>query len=149
MFSLLGGLAVAAWLYQYWTNPEAIRQQVIAQLEEHFIGAHVRLESAHLQLLGGIQVNELRMVHRDGRDKSPLLYVPSAIIYHDKEKLLDGKLGIRKIDLYQPRIHVIRRSDGRWNVAGVLGPVNPEETIPTIVIHQGTILIEDHLQHPT
>lgn len=148
VFTVLGGFGAAIWTYQYWTNPEAIRRQVIGQLEEHFIGATVRLESARLQLLGGILVNELRLTHLDGKDQDPLLYVPSAIIYHDKEKLLDGKLGIRKIDLYQPRMHVIRRADGSWNVAGVLGPVNPEETIPTIVIHKGTILIEDHLAAP-
>lgn len=145
---MFGGLAAAVWAYQCWTNPQAIRELVIGQLEERFIGASVRLESARLQLLGGIRVNELRLFHRDGQDQTALLYVPSAVIYHDKEKLLDGKLGIRKIDLYQPRIHIIRRADGRWNLTGVLGPVNPEETIPTLVIHKGTLLIEDRQAAP-
>ncbi len=148
VFTVLGGLGAAFWTYQYWTNPESIRLQVITQLEEHFVGAAVRLESARLQLLGGIQVNELRLVHRDGKDEAPLLYVPSAVIYHDKEKLLDGKLGIRRIDLYQPRIQVVHRADGSWNVAGVLGPVSPEEPIPTIVIHKGTLLFEDRQTAP-
>ena len=84
------------------------------------------------------------MNRRDDPDRTDFLYVPSAVIYHDKERLLNGKLGIRKIELCRPRIRVVRGRDGKWNLADVLGPVDLTESIPTIVIQQGTILVEDH-----
>ena len=57
---IVAGLAAAGLLYQYWTNPTAVRQQVINQLATHFVGVHVSLESSRLRLLGGIAVRELR-----------------------------------------------------------------------------------------
>ena len=101
-----------------------------------------------MRLLGGIALSELRMNRRDDPDRTDFLYVPSAVIYHDKERLLNGKLGIRKIELYRPRIRVARSRDGQWNLSGVLGPVDLTESIPTIVIQQGTIVIEDHMAAP-
>jgi hypothetical protein len=148
VFSLLGG-GVAAWLvYEAWTNPTAMRHQVLDKLRQRFVGAAIRLESARLRLLGGIGVSEMRMARRDGLDSSDFLYVPSAVIYHDKEHLFDGVLAIRKIEMTRPCLRVVRQRDGRVNLAGILGPVNLSERMPTLIIHQGTIVIEDHTLSP-
>ncbi len=147
VFSVVAFIGGAAWLYQHFTDPEAVRQAVIARLEAQFVDAHVRLESAQLRLLGGISFHELRIV-RDG-DGGEVLYVPSGIIYHDKETLLDGKLAIRKIECDHPRFRVFRNSEGRWNVAGLLAPPDLSQFLPTIVIHQGTISVEDRQGAPT
>jgi hypothetical protein len=40
---------------------------------------------------------------------------------------------------------VLRRPDGTWNLEGVLGLVDPDEPIPTIVIRQGTFILDDRL----
>ena len=113
------------------------------KLRAHFPGADISLDSAYLRLLGGIAVSELRLTRRDDPDKSELAYFPSAIIYHDKEKLLEGKLAIRKMEFNRPRFHVVRRPDGTWNMAGVVGPPHLDEFLPTIVVHLGTLVIED------
>ena len=104
----LAALAAAGLLYRYLTHPGAIRQQVVAQLEEQFIGANVTVESAHLNLFGGITLTDLRLIRRDDPDKIDFLYVPAATIYHDKEQLLDGKIAIRKVELHRPRLRMIR-----------------------------------------
>ncbi len=143
VFSVLGTLASIGGAYYHLTNPESIRRQVVSQLESQLRGVHVRVETARLRLLGGVSVGELRIVRADDPGLTDLLYVPSAIIYHDKEQLLKGTLAIRKVQLQRPRLRVVRERDGRWNVAGLLGPTHPEEAMPTIVIEQGTFLFED------
>ena len=143
VFSVVVCVAGAGLLYQRWTNPAAVRRQVLEHLNKHFVGANVTIESAHMRLFGGIAVRELRMSRRDDTDHTDFAYIPNAVIYHDKEKMLDGELNIRKIELYKPRIRVTRFRDGSWNLAGVLGPVDLNRSIPTIVIQQGTIIVED------
>jgi hypothetical protein len=135
---------VVGWLYQRWTNPSAVRLQVIDRLGAFFAGATVNIDSARLRLLGGISATDVRLTRRDDPDKIEFAYIPSAIIYHDKEQLLHGKLAIRKLELIRPRLRVVRNRQGKWNLAGILGPMHPDEPIPTIIIQQGTILFEDH-----
>src|SRR5262249_59428671 len=61
VFCALGGLTLGAALYQYLTNPEAVRRQVLARLRSDLVGVHVSLDSARLRLFGGIAVQELRL----------------------------------------------------------------------------------------
>ena len=143
VFTVLGAIAAFVWVYQSWTSPHTVCALVIARLEEQFAGARVCLDRAGLRLLGGISFRDLRMTRRDDPENLELLHVPSGIIYHDKEQLLNGKLMSRKIELYRPRFHILRRPDGTWNLEGVLGLVDPNEPIPTIVIRQGTFILDD------
>jgi len=148
VFSILGGTLVGALLYEAWTNPTAVRAQVVAKVGALFVGATVNLESARLRLLGGIVVRDLRMARRDDLDRGDFLYAPSAIIYHDKEHLLDGTLRIRKVELDRPRLRIVRERDGRLNLENVLAPPDLNERVPTVIIRQGTILIEDRSVSP-
>lgn len=148
VFSVVAAASAAAWLYQHWTNPTAVRQQVLAKLGGYFNGANISLDSAHMRLLGGIALSELRLGRRDEAEKADFLYVPAAVIYPDKEHVRDGKLGINKIDLNRPRLRVLRLADGRWNLQGITPAPQPDKPIPTIVIQQGTLLLEDRRTFP-
>src|SRR5438309_8229266 len=132
VFSIAGAVACAALLYQRWTNPLAIRQQVLAKLRELFPGAVVTLDSARLEILGGIRFNELRLVRRDDAGGLEVAYVPSGILYHDKAQLLDGKLAFRKLELEHPRLHVVRGRDGRWNLDALAARTPPGTPVPTV-----------------
>lgn len=145
VFSALIGMAGAALVYQHWTDPVTVRQQVIAALERQFPGADVTLEAARLRLLGGILLTELRVLRHDDLTRTDLTYIPSAIIYHDKEQLLDGVLALRKVELHRPRFRVIREADGRWNFTGLTRPGDGDALLPTVVIHEGTLFFEDRL----
>jgi hypothetical protein len=145
VYGIVALCAVAALAYQRWTNPASVREQVIAKLQALFPGAEVSVDSARLRILGGIQLNGLRFYRRDDPERNELLHVPSAVIYHDKEKILDGELALRKVELYRPRLRLRRDRDGRWNVLGLAGPVDPSRALPTVVVHQGSILFEDRL----
>ncbi len=143
VFSVLGVAVLAALLYEAWTNPRAVRTQVLDKLRKDFIGATVSVDSARLRLLGGIAVHDLRMSRREDLERGDFLYVPSAVIYHDKEHLLDGSLGIRKVELDRPRLRIVRERDGQLNLADVLAPPDLTQRVPMLIVHQGTILIED------
>ncbi len=143
VYGILGACGLAALLYQRWTNPAAVREQVIAKLSALFPGAQVAVDSAQLRLLGGIQINGLRFARRDDPEKHDFLHVPSAVLYHDKEKILEGELAMRKLELYRPRLRLRRSADGQWNVQGILGVVRLDIAVPTIVVHQGTLIVED------
>jgi hypothetical protein len=137
---------LGAVFYQLWTCPRAVRQMLLEKLSEKFPGASVRIEGAQLRLLGGISFSELRMARREALDGGDFLYIPSGIIFHDKERLLDGCLGIRKLEVNRPVIRIIRDRDGNLNLQGLLGPSPPppsDDPLPTMVLHQATLQIED------
>jgi hypothetical protein len=143
VFTVAGVLACASGLYLRWTSPTVVRQQVLDRLQTMFPRATIALESARLRLLGGIALNELRLVRQDDPTHTDFAYVPSARIYYDKEQLLDGKLALRKVELYRPRLRLVRAKDGSWNWSGLLGPTETRAAWPTLVIDDGTLLLVD------
>jgi hypothetical protein len=148
VFSVLGAALLGALTYEAWTNPAAVRRAVLAKLSQTFAGASVSLDSAHLRLLGGIAFRDLRMARREELDRADFLYVPGGVLYHDKEHLLDGNLGLRKVELDRPRLRLVRERDGRFNLSGLLGPTNLAEPVPTLVVRQGTLVVEDRAAPP-
>src|ERR1043165_738505 len=148
VYSIVGACVLAALLYQRWTNPAAVREQIIIKLAEEFPGAHVSVDSARLRILGGIQLNGLRLMRADDPEKHEFLHVPSAIFYHDKEKILEGELTLRKIELHRPRLRVRREKNGAWNIRDLFRkPDKAQVSLPAIVIHQGTLILEDRSDH--
>jgi hypothetical protein len=143
VFTVAAAIGVGGVAYQHWTDPAEVRRQVLAQFSAKFPGATVTVDSARLRLLGGIAVTELRMTRRDDADRVNFLHIPSAVIYHDKEQLLGGRLSISKMELERPRLRVVRDSDGKWNLDGLLAHPDLRERLPTLIIKQGTIVVED------
>ena len=135
-------LVAATFAYHHWTSPALVRMQVIANLEEHFPGVRVSLESAHLRLLGGISFRELHLSRRDDDNFTEFLYIPSGTIALDKEQLLSGQQVLRRIECYKPILHLICGQDGVWNVAGLVPPT-PEVAIPILRLRDATVLVED------
>src|SRR3712207_1272071 len=88
VFTMLLGMVGAGVLYQRWTDPVVVRGQVITSLGDQFPGAHVTLEAARLRILGGILLTDLRLIRRDDKTRTDFAYIPSGVIYHDKEQLL-------------------------------------------------------------
>ncbi len=144
VFSIVAGTAAAAFVYYRWTNSANVKIEVLTYLHEHFPGAEVTLDSAYLQLLGHVSLNELRFSQSNGVDKTEFAYIPSAQIFHDKEQLSDGKLAIRKIQLDKPRFRFIRLPDGSWNVSRVCS-AGMDVSNPIIIIKDGTFIFEDQV----
>src|SRR5262249_49814468 len=143
VYCSLGCLVLGFVLYQLWTNPSAMREQVLAKLAKIFPGGTSTLESARLRIFGGIAVAEMRMARRDDPEKTDFLYVATATVFHDKERLLDGTIAVRKVELHRPRLRVVRLRDGTLNLSGIIAPPNLKERVPTIVFQQGQVFLED------
>jgi hypothetical protein len=137
-----GGVACAAALAYQLTGSAAVRQQVLGQLRKHFVGGDIALGAARFRLLGGVTIENFTLYRLDDPARTPVLHIPSGVIYHDKEQLARGRLAIRKLKLERPRLTVVRSPDGRWNLGGILGPVHPEIAIPIIEVEQATVLLE-------
>jgi hypothetical protein len=149
---ILAGVALLAafgWVANSWISPERVRAQVIATLDEQLEGVEIHVGSAHMRILGGIAVSDLRLTRRaaDGTE-TPLLAVPSAVLYHDKEQLNRGRLVIKKVELEHPELHLERGPDGKWNVAEVSKQGPADKPVPTFVVKGGTIHIVDRGPDP-
>ena len=148
VFLCLGGMALAGVLYQFWTNPAAVRTKVIATLESTFLDVQASVESAHLRIFGGIEVKELRLCRKGALDREDFLYIPSATIFHDKEQVLEGGLRLRKVEIRRPRMRLVREFDGRWNIGGLFGAADLTRRTPSVIIRQGTLIFEDRQAAP-
>src|SRR5947209_11782180 len=116
VYLLLVALVAGGVVCALGTNPAAIRGLVIQKLGERFRHVAVSCERARLRLLGGILVRELHLARSDGLDSRDFLYVPTALIYHDKEPILDGKFLVRKVELTRPQLRVVRGRNGKLNL---------------------------------
>jgi hypothetical protein len=143
VYTALGSLGLGIFLYQAYTNPRAVRQQVLDKLGRLFPGAQVSIDAASLRLFGGIALTDVHLSRRDDMERTDFLYVPAATIYHDKEQLLDGTVAVRKVVLTRARLRIVRDREGRWNLSGLMGPGGITEHVPTIVFEQGTVVLED------
>jgi hypothetical protein len=137
-----GAIVVLGWFVYRHTNSEAVRRQVVDNLQNRWPNVTVEIGSAWIRPLGGISVRDLRITHRDDPTHD-LVRVPIATIYHDKQQLTHhGRLVIRKIELQEPRLHLSRRLDGRWNTESLSNAQTGGSCVPTIVVRQGTIEVD-------
>ena len=144
VFGSTGLVLAVASAFWAWTNPAQLRQTVISTLMDRVPGIAATLEGASMRLLGGITLVGLRVSRGDDLDKSDFFYVPRAVVYHDKEQLIDGKLAIRKVELQDPRLRLVRGRTGAWNLENLI-PRTGDSTdpIPTLVVEGGVLQIED------
>ncbi|MFQ3592892.1 MAG: AsmA-like C-terminal region-containing protein [Gemmataceae bacterium] len=148
VFSVLGLVGAGAVLYVLYTDPARVRLIVQEKLGVKFDRVAVQLGSARFRLLGGVLVSELRLARSDGLDSSDFLYVPSAVLFHDKEHLLDGKFQVRRVELDRPQLRLVRLRDGRLNLSGLTTASDPGDRLPTMIIRGGTLVLEDQQLAP-
>ena len=104
ILAVLSAFAGGVWYAQSWVDPEHVHAAVSRSLEEQFPSATVHVGSARLSVFGGITVNDISMTRPD--ESTPFFAAPTAVISHDKERLNQGKLSIRKIELERPTLRI-------------------------------------------
>lgn len=138
--AVLGGGAY--WVYSV-LRPDFVRKELIHQLSQKFEGVDVEVGSATMRINGGIAVADLRLTRRNDPDRRAFLHVPSAILHHDKEQLNEGKLVVRKVEMFRPHIRIERDAQGKWNVDGILRPTADAALAPIFVLHEARISLID------
>jgi hypothetical protein len=135
------------YAYQRWTNPEAVRQMAMTALTQQFPGAAVQLSTAELRLFGGVYLHDLRLTPKQGPSGEPVLIIPEAVLYPDRELLSSGEMVIRKVVLKRPKFCLVRHADGTWNIDGLMGPFcpAPNHALPMIEVQDATLAFHDRL----
>ena len=145
----------AGVVYQQWTNPAAVRVQVVEILEKQFPGATVALDSARLRLFGSVVLTELRLYRHPGEgqgegeavaydgEQSDFFYTPQATVCFDRERLLEGGPAVQRITMFRPRMRIVHNKDKTWNIEGLTGKADSTAPLPIFVIEQGTLIVED------
>lgn len=132
-----------------WTDPAAVREEVLQQLQRQLPGAQITLQDARLRLFGGVLLSDLRITRRDDPHHREVIYVPSAVVHYDREQLFRGKILVRSIELYRPRVHIIRRKDATWNISELTRIEEPAGPLPAIVVYDGSLHFEDKFKCPS
>lgn len=142
LLTLSGGGAY--YVYGQYTNPDAVAQMVLAELEEHFPGADIQLGHADWRLFGGVRLNELRITPADQRGHSPTAILRQTVIQIDKSQAARGKFELQRIHLDHPQLNIERDQQGHWNILDLL-TAKPKETgaIPFVTLHDGVIRFLD------
>ncbi len=136
-------LAAGALVLYVWMRPEFIRSQVTSQLIARFYGTDVEVHSARLRLLGGVTVTDLKLIRRDDPTRTPILHVPHAVLHHDKEKLNEGRLVVRKVEMFKPTLILERDKDGKWTFLEIVKPPTDDDPLPIFLLHQANITLID------
>ena len=114
---LAAGLGAAA--LKFFVTPEQIQSVLAAQLQELF-QRPVQIRDVQVLWLQGIRVRGLRVVEGPGFPGGELLSSEIAVARYRWRSLLDKRLDFSEVRLIAPRIELVRRQDGEWNVAGLL-----------------------------
>jgi|GEM_PF-1087830 len=142
ILAVLVALGYAGWFAATWISPEKVRAALVEKLQSRVDESiEVHVGEAHLKIFGGIAVSDLRLTRRETDE--PILSIPHAVIYHDKERLQHGELGVRKLEFLQPTIHLRRLADKSWNLQNVFKPDSQSGATPTIIITDATIFYTD------
>jgi hypothetical protein len=141
LLTLFAGLGGAVWYAQTWVSPENVRAALVSSLQDHFPGANVTVGGARLSVFGGITVSDLA-VSWPG-DSEPFFAAPSAVIEHDKQRLNQGRLGVRKIELDRPTLRLECTPEGVWRIPGLERETPADRPVPTFVVRGATVTVID------
>ena len=141
ILAVLATIGGGVWYAQRWVSPEQVHSAVVASLVEQFPGSSVHVGSAHLSVFGGITVADLS-VTMPGED-APFFTAPTAVIAHDKARLNQGRLAIRKIELDRPTLRVECGPDGAWKLPGLDHQTPSDRSVPTFVVKNATVMVVD------
>lgn len=138
---ILGG---AYYVYGQYTNPEAIAQMVLAELNQHFPEADVQLGHAEWRLFGGVQLNDLRVTPREHAGREPVAVLKQTTLKIDKAQAARGHFDLLRVQLDQPILNLERDVEGRWNVLSLLtAKPKASGSIPFVVLSKGIIRFHD------
>jgi hypothetical protein len=142
----LGAIGAFIWLANSWVSPERIRAEVKRTLEAQLEGVDIHVGAARMRILGGIAVSDLTLTLKGG--DSPILAVPAAVLYHDKEQLNHGHLVIKKIELDKAELTLERSPAGKWNVEGIFKDGPADKPVPTFLIKDARVHVVDRGPDP-
>jgi hypothetical protein len=136
--------AGAGWFaYALVTDSETAARLIKAQAARFLPRSMVEMGRINISIFKG-EVTVSQFLVRQRIDGQPFLTarVPWLSVRLDARQVLHGQFVPREVVVSQPTLRLCRRSDGTWNIQGLIAEPWPGQTIknpPPIVIRNGTI----------
>ncbi|MGA8348217.1 MAG: AsmA-like C-terminal region-containing protein [Isosphaeraceae bacterium] len=136
--------AGAAWFaYALVTDSETAERLIKARAARFLPRSIVEMGRINIGILKGeVTVSHFHVLQRIDGQSFLTARVPWLSVRLDPRQVLHGRFAPREVVLSQPTLRLCRRSDGTWNIQGLIADPWPGPTIknpPPIVIRNGTI----------
>src|SRR5271157_5799136 len=136
--------AGAAWFaYALVTDGETAARMIKGQAARFLPRSIVEMGRVNIGILKGeVTVSQFHVLQRIDGQSFLTARVPWLSVRLDPRQLLHGRFAPREVVVSQPTLRLCRRSNGTWNLQGLIADPWPGPTIkspPPIVIHNGTI----------
>lgn len=124
--ALLGLLALllvagSALVVRVMLSREELSALIASQLQDA-LQRPVQIGDVNVMLLQGIRIRGLRVLETQGFPGPDFLTSEIAVAKYRWRALLQRRLEFSEVRLVSPKIQLVRRQDGLWNVQGLLKP---------------------------
>lgn len=148
---VLAAVGLAGTFWWFWRQSDQILyDKILAKLEEKAPGWTVQLGDAQFDWQNQSRVYLSNLNLRAPGEASPLIEVPTAVVYLDGDLLRDNiQVIIRKIRIQDCHLNAIRRVDGSWNLEALRTmefSAKEDLGFPEIILSRASINLE--LEHP-
>ena len=140
---LVGAIAFA---YAYITDSETLAAMIRDEAPRYLPGSRVQVDRVLLRpLVGDIELKQTTIWQTVDGQAVPTLQIPWVQVRSDFRSLIWGTLATREIAVAQPRLRIMRRKDGTWNLQGLLADPFPQTKLPKpiVVVTRGTVELAD------
>lgn len=120
-------VASAAILIRVVVTPEQLQSLVASQLQEA-LRRPVQISEVNVMVLQGIRLRGLRVLEAPGFPGGEFLSSEIAVAKYRWAALLERRLEFTEVRLVSPRIQLVRRQDGVWNVQDLFKPKTSAST---------------------
>jgi len=144
VFAVLAG--ALGFAYTYMTDSSTLVAIINARLPEFFPGCQLRVDKAALRpMLGMLDFKQVTLVQPVDKKGFSTLRVPWLQVRCNLRDLWHGKIEPSEVIVAQPVLRLTQRSDGRWNLDGLLADPWPETPLmtPVIRISKGVVELAD------
>lgn len=140
MLLLLAGAAGGSYVWFLWTHTDEMLQgRIDTAFKEAVPDWGVSFSGSRFDYQGQIRVSNF--VLKLPKNDSPILNLHEAVVSVDREQLGQQRLVFQQIRLVQPRLDLVRDSEGHWNWEGLGKLPEQQANLPEWLIERGTIRI--------
>ncbi|MER3415835.1 MAG: hypothetical protein C4297_06435 [Gemmataceae bacterium] len=161
--AVLGAIAgLLAWFFLRGLDRQALRQQVLAALQQRFPYASIEIGDVQYRLWGDLIVKDIVLTDPPSGDGTlekasgqmpadgaePLIVVRQARIRFDEQAMQHGEFKVQHIVAEGLSLRLSRRADGTWNIQDLMRQGTKEGTLPPCSVRDLTADIVTHAQQP-
>lgn len=141
--TLAGALAFA---YSYITDSETLAALIREESPRYLPTSTVQVERVQLRpLVGDVEMRGASVYQRIDGKNVMTLHIPWMQVRSDLRAVFSGKVIPREVAVAQPRLRLVRRKDGTWNIQGLLADPFPQTNLPKpiVTISGGAVELDD------